>query len=176
MHDQHNHPIVKKNIISKRQYLFLLAIIAIILFIDQITKYIISTKMQLNQSIQVTPFLSLTYITNTGVSFGSFQGYNLLFIIITTLFILFIIYYLPYFETKILPAIALVLAGAIGNLIDRILYSHVIDFIDFKIWPVFNIADSSITIAAVWIIIVIFFKKEKDQETANLHTHSQIKE
>ena len=58
-------------------------------------------------------------------------------------------------------ALSLILAGALGNLIDRLLYGYVIDFLDFRVWPVFNVADSAITIGAVILGWVILFNKEK---------------
>ena len=134
----------------------------IVVLLDQLSKYIVISTIALNQSIPITSFFSITYITNTGASFGSLQGLNALFIIISILFIGFIIYFLQTFETKILPALALVIGGAIGNLIDRIVYGHVIDFLHIKFWPVFNIADSAITIAAIIIIIQIFIFPSKE--------------
>ncbi|MBS3137579.1 signal peptidase II [Candidatus Woesearchaeota archaeon] len=159
MQDIHNHPTVEKHKITTKQYLILFAIIAIVFILDQLSKFIITQMMQLNESLFFTSFFSLTYITNTGSSFGSLQGYNQLLIWITIIVIGFILYYLPYFEQQIFPALGLVIGGALGNLIDRIRIGAVIDFIDFKVWPVFNIADSAITIAAIMIVVLTFFWK-----------------
>lgn len=92
---------------------------------------------------------------NTGVVFGLFKGYNLLFIFLTIIVIVFISYYLQKKDIKKYETIflSLVLGGAIGNLIDRIIYRAVIDFIDIKIWPTFNIADACVTIGVAGLII-----------------------
>ncbi|MBI5393489.1 signal peptidase II [Candidatus Woesearchaeota archaeon] len=160
MNDIHNHPTIEKHTITKKQYIIIFSIMGVVLLLDQLSKFIITQTMQMNQSISLSSFFSLTYITNTGSSFGSLQGYNQLLIWVIILFIGFILYYLHSFEQNLFPALGLVLGGALGNLIDRIRIGAVIDFIDFKVWPVFNIADSAITIAAIIIVVLTFFWKK----------------
>lgn len=133
-----------------------------VLILDQISKYIIRAYMTLNQSISViNNIFHITYITNTGSAFGLFQNFNLPLIFITLGIIGFIIYSIPDIikEKKIIHYCSgFILGAAFGNLIDRIVFGHVIDFLDFRIWPVFNIADSFISISIV-ILIIYFWKK-----------------
>lgn len=129
-------------------------IIAIIVFIvDRITKLAILNKFSLGESIAVLPFISITYVQNTGTAFGLLQNASVLFIILAALVSAYILYTYRRYSGIVLVALALLLAGALGNLLDRILYGSVTDFINFHIWPVFNIADSAITIA---IILLLF--------------------
>lgn len=120
-----------------------------IFLLDQITKLIIVAKFELGESIRVFPFFHLTFVTNTGTAFGLFQGVNLLFIIITISIIVGMIVWRKNFLTGSIWAtigFCMVLGGALGNLSDRIFRHVVVDFLDFLVWPVFNIADMSICI------------------------------
>lgn len=140
---------------------FILSISLVIILLDQLTKYIISKYIDLNQSIPlIKNILHLTYITNTGAGFGILKGQNIALIFISLIIIGIILFYFDRItkERQIHAPIALILGGAIGNLIDRAFLGHVIDFIDFRIWPAFNIADSCITIGSLWLIIC-FWKK-----------------
>ena len=138
-------------------------IILFIVILDQLTKLFIRENFSLYQSKPVTSFLSLTYIHNTGMAWGFFQNKaysNIVFIfIMIAILACFAIY-----QKKLIEfggkaagfAITLIFAGAFGNLIDRILYGFVIDFVDFRVWPVFNIADSAISISITLIIILLW--------------------
>jgi len=117
--------------------------------------------MTLSQSIPIiNNVLHMTYILNTGAAFGIFKGMNLLLIWISIIIIGAILYNYDKIPKDTVPQIgfALIIGGAIGNLIDRIFLGHVIDFIDFRIWPAFNIADSAISIGAV-LLIIYYWKK-----------------
>ncbi|MBU0615447.1 MAG: signal peptidase II [Nanoarchaeota archaeon] len=138
---------------KKENYVFLTA--GIIVLIDQIAKFFVA-KMQLFQSIPLIPnILHFTYTQNTGAGFGIFRGFNTGLIWVSLIIIGTILYNMDKVPDKQLPRLGFgfVLGGAIGNLIDRISFSYVIDFIDFRIWPTFNLADSFITIGAVLLII-----------------------
>ncbi|MEA2036925.1 MAG: signal peptidase II, partial [Nanoarchaeota archaeon] len=99
-------------------------------------------------------------IQNTGAGFGILKGWNAILIFISLIIIGIILFNFDKItkEKPIYIPVALVLGGAIGNLIDRIFIGHVIDFISFTFWPAFNVADSGITIGAIWLIIY-FWKK-----------------
>ncbi|MEK6963197.1 MAG: signal peptidase II [Nanoarchaeota archaeon] len=116
--------------------------------VDQLTKLMVRI---MTPQVDVGVF-SLHLVTNTGASFSLFQGMNSLFIWISLMVIGFIVYYWDQVEAQNKLAMTLIVSGIIGNFIDRILLGHVIDFIDFKIWPVFNIADSCITIGVIWLL------------------------
>ncbi len=134
----------------------------LIIFLDQLIKFFIKQNFQINKSVPIIKnILHLTYITNTGSAFGLFKGLNVFFILFSIIVIIVIFYYLKKIieNEKVLQfAIGLLLGGTIGNLIDRILYGAVIDFIDFRIWPVFNLADSAVTISVVFLILLLWKK------------------
>jgi len=133
----------------------------LIVLTDQITKFIVRKNLILGDSIYVLPFFYITHIENTGIAFGMFHGNNLLFIIVSLIIIAFIftnrkqIISCGNNLTKI--SILLILCGAIGNLIDRVVRGKITDFLDFGIsyqrFPAFNVADSCITIGGILLCI-----------------------
>jgi len=138
---------------------------ALVLLIDQGTKYIVKTTMTLYESIPVIPnIFHLTYIENPGAAFGLLANQRLFFIFITMIILTTIIYfYYKLTGEKLLLRIALgmVVGGAVGNLIDRLRMGVVTDFFDFRIWPVFNIADSAIVIGMIYIAYQLLFHGEE---------------
>ncbi|MGH7767041.1 MAG: signal peptidase II [Candidatus Binatia bacterium] len=150
---------------SPKLKLVLNLVVAIVL-IDQATKLLVDRTMLLHDSIPVIDnFFSLTYIRNTGAAFGIFADshelFRLTFLIAFSLaaigFILVMLRRLPESEKALTGALAFILGGAVGNLIDRLVYGEVIDFLDFYWsgyhWPAFNVADSFITIG---VLIMLF--------------------
>ena len=139
----------------------LIGLIAAAVFVcDVVTKYLVASHMQPGDSVQVIPgFLDITYIHNAGAAFGLLQNQTLLFLVITAAVIVLIITYGRRVarSTPILGvAFGLQLGGALGNLLDRLLYARVIDFIDFKIWPfIFNVADMAIVIGGALFALVV---------------------
>ncbi len=125
---------------------------AIVLFLDQITKYFFIG----GKTSKTFSFLKLHLITNTGAAFGLFKGMNLLLMIISVIAIVLLVYYYKEVPSdKYNQFFYGILGGGVaGNLIDRILHGHVIDFIDFGWWPAFNIADSAITVAVIGLIVL----------------------
>ena len=134
----------------------------IIVLLDQLTKFLIRKNLQLNESIPIIKnIFHLTYLKNTGSAFSLFQGYNLFFIIFSVIVIISTFYFIKKIKEsqKLMQfAAGLLLGGTLGNLIDRIIYGRVTDFIDFRIWPVFNIADSAVTISVILLIILLWEK------------------
>jgi len=136
-----------------RKHVFLAGVVLSILLADQISKRWIITHLHFGESWNPVPFLrplvSLTYVRNTGVAFGLFPAWGDLFVGVAILAIAGILtYYVRLFLGQWVVELSLgfVVGGATGNLLDRLAYGHVIDFIDFKVWPVFNVADSAIVI------------------------------
>lgn len=129
-----------------------------VLIFDQVTKYLIRAEYVLHESRPVIEnVFHLTYIENPGAAFGMFANQRLFFLISTSLIILFIIYFMYTMEKEAPKAnifLAMALGGAVGNLIDRAMKGTVTDFFDFRIWPVFNIADSFIVVG---MIVAAFF-------------------
>ncbi len=133
-----------------------LAIVSSIVFLDRLSKIFFSHALSLGESwVILRNILHMTLVHNTGIAFGLFKNQGIVFIIIPLIMIALLVYnfyHYKYNNEKLsrlyVVAVSLIIAGAIGNLIDRILYGYVIDFIDLRIWPVFNIADSAITVGA----------------------------
>ena len=157
--------------------MFLIIIIVAIIALDQWSKWAIKTSFNLYQSKPVIQdLLHFTYVTNDGMAFGlSFPGGKHILLIMTILLTGFIVGFL-WKEKNGHPLIkyglALILSGAIGNLIDRLLYGKVVDFLDLMIgnfhWYIFNIADSSVTIGMILFIIHSIYieqKKTNDEST-----------
>ena len=149
-------------------------LIVVIVVLDQWSKWAIKTSFNLYQSKPVIQdLLHFTYVTNDGMAFGlSFPGGRHVLLILTILLTGFIIGFL-WKEKNGHPLIkyglALILSGAIGNLIDRLLYGKVVDFLDLMIgdfhWYIFNIADSSVTIGMILFIIhSIYIEQNKTNE------------
>lgn len=133
----------------------------LIFALDQITKALVYLNMDISESVQIIQnVLHITYIQNTGAAFGILQNMNTLLGFISLAVIGMILFYYDRIPKDRLAqfCFAIILGGAIGNLIDRIRLGYVIDFIDFRIWPAFNVADSALTIGAVGLIIY-FWKK-----------------
>ncbi|MBI4153349.1 signal peptidase II [Candidatus Woesearchaeota archaeon] len=149
----------RKEISGDRNRFVLLIIVLVVIISDQLAKLAIRQSLALNESTVLIPkVLSLTYITNTGAVFGMFRGMNTVLIAIGIAVVMWLLYHTyteaQAAENKNLSAfLALIIGGAISNIIDRIAYGSVIDFIDFHFWPAFNIADSAVTIGVAAIIV-----------------------
>jgi signal peptidase II len=153
----------------------LLALIGVtVVIVDQVTKLWVMQSMRLHESIPIVPNLfSLTYIRNPGAAFGLLAGssnaFRMVFFGVTSLFALgllgTILVRMPEEDRIGQLSIAGILGGAIGNLIDRLRFGEVIDFLDIYIepyhWPAFNVADSAITIGVVFLIIHFAFERKE---------------
>ncbi|MDP6265770.1 MAG: signal peptidase II [Candidatus Woesearchaeota archaeon] len=153
---------MKSNEHSKRKYITIVSIAIVVVLIDQITKFLIKTNFELNQTLPlIKNFFHFTYITNFGAGFGILQQQEFILIFISIIVIGVIVYHFDRIKEKeiLLQAlVGFVLGGTIGNLIDRIAYGFVIDFLDFRIWPIFNVADSFVTIGVIGLIIYFWNK------------------
>ncbi|HZD40432.1 MAG TPA: signal peptidase II [Terriglobales bacterium] len=149
--------------------------VTIILVLDQLTKMIVDRFMPLHHSIPIIDGLfNLTYVRNTGAAFGMFAGsreaFRLPFLITVSVlavgFILVMLKRLREDQIGLISALSLILGGAIGNLIDRLVYGEVIDFLDFYWsdyhWPAFNVADSCITIGVAVTLYILLKAKGED--------------
>ena len=166
-------------------YILSVILIAAIVFVDQITKFLVIKNIALGEVISVikfgdTPIFSLTHVRNRGAAWSSFSDKTLFLTIFTFIVILFFIalMYLKPLRMKLIGKeagivdtviLSLVIAGGIGNLIDRIRLGEVVDFIktDFISFPIFNVADICITVGEFMFIIFVIaleFKKPKKAE------------
>ncbi len=137
----------------------------LVILADQFSKTWIRANLARGQSILDTGFFQLIHIQNTGAAFGIFQNHTLALIIVDFIGIAVILYLVfvlsrrwSFFDSMlVMSAIGMVIGGTIGNLIDRIRLGYVTDFINFKVWPVFNIADAATTVGVIIIAYCIIF-------------------
>lgn len=155
--------------IRKGQYFL---VVVVLMGLDQLTKALIVRSITLQGSREVIPgFFNLTHVRNRGAIFGFFSHSDsrILYIFLTLVSVAalgLVIYYFfktPVSERLMKISLSSILAGALGNLIDRLFRGHVIDFLDFYVkdwhWPSFNVADSCITVGAFLLIFILIFKR-----------------
>ena len=138
----------------------LLQLAALALALDQLTKFVVRQTLDWHHSWPAFGFFRFTHVQNTGSAFGLFQGNNLPLLIVSLVGVAVLAYI---YRTQERPgilmrvSIALMMGGALGNLVDRIWQGHVTDFIDIGPWPVFNLADSSIVVGLAilaWVLVM----------------------
>ncbi len=153
----------------------LIGVALIIVVLDQVTKSLVTQTMPLHDSIPViSGFFNLTHIRNPGAAFGIFATTNstfrLIFFVGTSIFAMGLLWTIFY---RMHPddwwgqlTVSGIVGGAIGNLIDRLHYGEVVDFLDFYVagyhWPAFNVADSAISVGVVSLLILFALEKKRD--------------
>ena len=152
--------------LTRSQFDIFLAIMItfLVICVDRLSKLFFSDLLVYGESLPIIRnVLHMTMVHNTGIAFGFFKDQGITFIVIPIVAAVLLVFNIYYYRQNnevlsriYIIAFSLILGGAIGNLIDRIVYGHVIDFIDFRVWPVFNIADSAITIGAALIAYKCF--------------------
>ena len=149
---------------KKKYYVGISLLVAfLIIVIDQVTKWIIASSMKIGDSYEVIPnFLNLTSHRNNGAAWGILSGKMFFFYIITVIILIVLVLFFikeAQYNLFMQLAISLLFAGALGNFIDRLLNGEVVDFIDTNIFgydfPIFNVADSSLTIGVMLVIIAL---------------------
>lgn len=156
---------------KKANYIFAIAGFLILLALDRFTKYLAVTGLKDTPGIDIIPgALRLEYLENTGAAFGVMQGMQSILLVVTVVVLLGILYIyirIPadrkYLFLRIIAVF--IIAGAIGNMIDRFLYNYVVDFIYFSLidFPVFNVADCYITLSVLLLfILILFYYKDED--------------
>lgn len=158
---------------SALRNVLLASVTGMVIFCDQVSKLHIMQTMRLHESIPIVPNLfSLTYIRNPGAAFGLLAGssnaFRMVFFGLTSIFALVllgtILFRMPERDWLGRLSVAGILGGAVGNLIDRLKYGEVIDFLDVYVenyhWPAFNVADSAITVGVIFLIIHFAFEKK----------------
>ncbi len=150
----------KKKTSEKARYrnsYLIFSILFAVIILDQLTKYILRSFVHFpRQIVIIKDFFYISYIENTGAAFGMMKNMGLFLTIISFIVIIAFVYFYKKIPKNIFAytAVGLIMGGCIGNLIDRIIFGFVTDFIDFTFWPSFNIADSAISIGA---IIAIYY-------------------
>lgn len=149
---------------SQRKGLLFIFTGALIFALDQATKFLIRATMSPGQSYPEDGLVRLTYITNTGAAFGILTDQSL-FLLFATLIgvgaILFYYLFPPANNLLLTMSLGFQLGGALGNLVDRLRFGYVTDFLDFRVWPVFNLADSFIVVGVSILIGYLFLSKEE---------------
>lgn len=131
-----------------------IALSGLILILDQISKFYISSALSLGQSIPVVRgIFHISLVYNTGCAFGLLKNQKIFFILLSAAAVFYIIRDLFFncrrYSLSRRVALGLILGGAAGNLLDRLRLGYIIDFLDFRVWPVFNAADSAITVGII---------------------------
>lgn len=157
----------------KKKSLFILIVILVLTFIDQIIKYLVVSNIGIgSEKIIIDNFLKFIYIRNTGAAFGILSG-NIIFLIFITVLLIF--YIVNEMKKNInnnlsLLSFSLILSGAVGNLIDRVVRGYVVDYISFTLFnremSVFNLADTYITIGVI-LLIYIVIKEGKNERVSS---------
>lgn len=150
---------------------------ALLIVVDQFTKYLALTSLKpVGSIIFVEGFMDFTFVENRGVAFGMFSGQKWFILLLTSVIVAVLVYYfirLPHSRQYnwVRGAMVLVLAGALGNMIDRIFRGYVVDFFEFTFfdWPVFNVADIYVVVGVILLAILILFvikdePKEKKED------------
>ena len=158
-----------------KDYLILIGVAGIVIAFDQWTKWLVRQNIEfgsqwLPESLDwLSPYARFVNWSNSGAAFGMFQNGNLVFTILAIIVIIAIIYYYPQVEAAdwtLKLAMGLQLAGATGNLVDRLMVGKVTDFISIGTFPVFNVADSSITIGVIVLLIGVWIKERQEKKKA----------
>ena len=146
---------------------------AFIVFLDFISKMAVQQTLPQGEIVEVTPFFNIVFLMNKGISFSLFNSGTagmvwILTIISLTLSVMVAIWLYREKNTLIRTGLCLILGGAIGNLLDRIRFGSVVDFLDFHLgthhWPAFNVADSAVCIGVFLIIVQSLFKKKENKK------------
>jgi signal peptidase II len=166
---------VNKLVSGSRKWLLLIIIAVIVFAADQVTKQLVIGSIPLNTGIEVIPgFFDLAHVRNPGVAFGMMSGsawsFQRTFFILLSLAamaaVLWVIYSSAGIELALLAGYCLFFGGALGNLIDRVRFGEVIDFLDVHWgnvhWPAFNVADSALCVGASLFLIHFIFKKNNE--------------
>jgi signal peptidase II len=166
---------LKSNLPQAKWNIILLAIAAVIIACDQLSKLWITRHLAFNQSVPPDAFFRLTYAQNTGAAFSIFYGKTSILTIVSIIGVIVLLVYIfvvyrrfPYLDNRINKvALAFILGGTIGNLIDRLRLEYVIDFVDIGPWPIFNVADSSLVVGVIIFALYILFVLRVPEEERN---------
>ena len=158
-----------------KDYLILIGVAGIVIALDQWTKWLVRENIEFGGQwlpewlSWLSPYARIVHWYNSGAAFGMFQNGNLVFTILAFIVIAAIIYFYPQVEAEdwtLKLAMSLQLAGAAGNLIDRLIFGKVTDFISVGTFPVFNIADASITVGVVVLLFDVWIKERIEKKKA----------
>lgn len=146
-----------------------LAIAGLVVIIDQVIKYFVAMYLPQAGVVTVIPhLLDLNYVENRGVAFGMFENMRWIFVALTSVIIVILLYIIIFKKIKskmFLISSALIIGGGIGNLIDRVLYGYVIDYLQLSFFsPVCNFADYAVTVGTVLLVIYLLFMSDSSKK------------
>jgi signal peptidase II len=152
-------------------YVTLLGVAAIIVGLDQWTKYLVRTQITFGKSWSpwpwLEPYVRIVHWQNTGAAFGMFQGFGMVFTVLAFLVAIAILYYFPRVprsEWALRVAMVMQMGGAVGNLVDRLTQGTVTDFISVGTFAVFNVADASISVGTAVLILAVWISERKQKQ------------
>jgi signal peptidase II len=140
------------------QWLSLSAVALAALGADQLTKAIVTSRLGLNDEAHVAGPFSIHHVENSGIAFGFFASATSLVILLTAVAVIWMVYFFARSGSRhsVLPvALGLVIGGSVSNLIDRLRLHHVTDFLDFRYWPAFNLADTFIVVGVAILLLAL---------------------
>jgi signal peptidase II len=162
---------------AMRKFHFLIA--ALVVLLDRASKWLVARNIGLHDNLSVVPgFFRLTHVENRGAAFGLFSDspsdWKVAMLILFSLIALVVVSALLWKNSHAMTTtgvgLALIMGGALGNLWDRLLEGHVVDFLDFSVggyhWPAFNVADSAIVVGALMLVAEILFAKPAEEKKA----------
>jgi signal peptidase II len=162
---------------AMRKYHFFIA--ALVVIFDRASKWVVARNISLHDNLNVIPgFFRLTHVENRGAAFGLFSDspsdWKVAMLILFSLIALVVVSALLWKNSHAITTtgvgLALIMGGALGNLWDRLLEGHVVDFLDFSVggyhWPAFNVADSAIVVGALMLVAEILFAKPAEEKNA----------
>lgn len=153
-----------------RYFFYVLVVPGIIVAVDQYTKWLVRQNLALGESWMpidwLAPYARILHWYNTGVAFGLFQGGGIIFILLPIVIVIGILIYFPKISDDdwfMRLALSLQLGGALGNLVDRITVGHVTDFISVGRFPIFNVADSAITVGVIVLMLGVWIQEKRER-------------
>jgi len=140
------------------QWVFLVSVALAAAFADQLTKHVVASQLQLDDSVKVIGPLSIHHVQNSGIAFGLFASATFVVIVLTTAAVVWMLWFFARSGQRhpVLPvALGLVIGGSVSNLIDRVRLGHVTDFLDLRWWPAFNLADTFICVGVGILLLTL---------------------
>ncbi len=148
-----------------------LIIAGVVIILDQLTKSLVRQILSPGQSIHIiNGIFHITYVNNPGSAFGLLPNHHLFLLLVTFITVILIFFYYGRIrprEMLMQVALGMELGGAAGNFIDRTAYGLVTDFLDFRIWPVFNVADSAIVIGLILLVLTLLLEKRQKRASSS---------
>ena len=152
-------------------YVMIFAIIFVIIAVDQIIKFLVLNTLAIGQTVPlIDGVFHFTYVRNFGAAFSILQNRQEFLIIVTGLVMIVILIYLlknaKHFDSLAIISLSMIVGGGVGNIIDRVRYGFVVDYLDFRLihFPVFNFADCCIVVGAIMMLLYVFFMAKENGE------------